>query len=305
MQQDFDPNVLSNPPEIHRQMPVWGVAISVVVTALVVGITTYFYTSSTKQVVSVESTPAVTRSQMQSSSTPEPVVSHGAVIQDNSYIYGSKRLSLAKNPQLQNSDHTVTVYYSDGDSKSEIIREVPVDVAGDTAPEFKKTSKENVALLVTSTGDLGAFSQRNYYINLDTKAVLQINSTNGPTVEVTGTDGQFSEIELSITDDCGQDENRKENMSAVLKDITVNGKLQNAIAQTRELACVNPGGIGDVYSPSPSMSISGASSDLSKVFFVLSGDSWQSDSKTVLWKSNYSFDLSHKSVKEEAPVNAL
>ncbi|PJE57504.1 MAG: hypothetical protein COU82_01650 [Candidatus Portnoybacteria bacterium CG10_big_fil_rev_8_21_14_0_10_38_18] len=306
MEQNFDPNSQPNLQQTPSKFPTWAVVVlSVVVTALVVGLATYFLTKNNPQIANVTPTSTPIENQITPTNTPEPTANQPVVVKNDSYAYGSKILSYAKNPQLQYSDQYVTVYFSDGGAKTEIIHQVPIDIAGGGMPEFKKTSKPNIALLTTSFGDMGAFFSRYYYIDVLTKKVVQVNNTNGPTLEITDINNQVSKIQLSITDNCGQGENRREDMSATLKDITVNGKLQNVITQTRSLKCVNPGGIGDIYSPSPAIKFSGVSNDLSKLFFSLEGDSWTSGSNTVLWKNNFSFDLINKVIKEESPVNIL
>jgi hypothetical protein len=306
MEQNFDPNSQPNLPQTPSKFPTWAIIVlSVVVTALVVGAATYFLTKNNQQVATVTPTPTPTANQTTPTDTPEPTANQPVVVKSDSYTYGSKILSYAKNPQLQYSDHYVTVYFSDGGTKTEIIHQVPIGVAGGSMPEFKKTTNPSIALLTTGDGDMGWTYGESYYINLATKKVVKIRVTNSPDLEITDTNNSVSKIQLSITDNCGQGENRREDMSATLKDITVNGKLQNVITQTRSLKCVNPGGIGDIYSPSPTIKFSGVSSDLSKVFFSLEGDSYTNGSNTVLWKNNFSFDIVNKVIKEEAPANIL
>ncbi|HLC44615.1 MAG TPA: hypothetical protein VJK50_02120, partial [Patescibacteria group bacterium] len=306
MEQNFDPNSQPNLPQTPGKFPTWAVVVSsVVITALVVGLATYFFTKNNQQVANVTPTPTPTENPITPTNTPEPTTNQPVVVKSDSYTYGSKILSYAKNPQLQYSDQYVTVYFSDGGAKTEIIHQVPIDIAGGGMPEFKKTSKPNIALLTTSFGDLGAFFSRYYYIDVLTKKVVQVNSTNGPTLEITDANNSVSKIQLSITDNCGTGENRKSGVAATLKDLTLNSKLQNVISQPRTLTCTGPIELGPAYSPDPTFNFVGISSDLSKVFFSLEGDSYTNGSNTVLWKNNFSFDLTSKVIKEENPANIL
>jgi hypothetical protein len=148
---------------------------------------------------------------------------------------------------------------------------------------------------------MGALIEEYYYIDVLTKKVINVTNFNRSFLRITDDNKQTFEIGLSITDNCGRvGENRREDMYATLEDITVNDKLQNVITQIRLLKCVDPGGIGSIYSPSPEIMFLGVSNNLSKVFFSLSGND-----ETVSWENNFSFDLGNKTVKEEDPVDIL
>lgn len=214
-------------------------------------------------------------------------------------------LAYENNPRLKYPDQYVTVYITEDGKKTELIKEVPIDIAGGGMPEFKETSKPSIALLITSFGDSGAFFSRTYFIDITTRKVLSVNNTNGPTLEVTDTNGQVSKIELSINDTCGTGESRKDGSSATLKDIIVNDRATGALKQTRTLTCVNPGGIGAIYEPSPVFDFMGVSNDLTKVYFSLSGSSYKNGQEQILWKSDFSFDVKSKAVKDEKPDKLL
>jgi len=292
MEQNFDPNSQPNLPQTPSKFPTWVIVVSsVVVTALVVGMATYFLTKNNQQVANVTPTPTPTENPITPTNTPEPTSNQPVVVKSDSYTYGSKILSYAKNSQLQYSDQYVTVYFSDGGAKTEIIHEVPIDIAGGGMPEFKKTAKPNIVLLTTTFADLGAFFKGYYYIDLDSKKTIQYFYTDQG-LQITDSSNKVSKIELSITDNCGEGENRKEDMNAVLEDLVVDGKPQNAITETISLQCMNPGGIGPIYNPPPALTFLGTKNDLSKFFFSLLGN-------------NFSFDLVSKVIKKENPANIL
>lgn len=326
MEQNFNQDSQSNIPQKSDKIPILAIVVlSIVAIGFILESVAYFFNNS--KVSKVPSVPTSIDSQIIPTSTSQSTTDDVAVVKlnsetlpistsksiaeppviitNNSYTYGNKVLFYEKNPELEYSDQYVTVYFSDGNTKTEIIHKVSKNLSSTEMPEFKRTSKPNIALLTSRSADMGAFFEEYYYIDLLTKKVLKVYNTFGPMLQITDADHQVSKIELSILDTCGMDENRRQDMDATLEDITVNGTLQHAITQTRLLRCVNPGGIGSVYAPSPEIKFSGVSSDLSKVFFSLEGESWIKEQRTVLWKNNFSFDVVRKVIREEDPTNVL
>ena len=226
-------------------------------------------------------------------------------IEKEAYHYGDKTLLYTKN--LQN-DNYVTVYFLENNTKAELIREVPIDIPGGRMPEFQATSRPSIALLKIESGDSGGFFQEYYYIDIATKQVIKIRSTNSdnsPTLDIINSESQVANIQLFIIGSCVEDGVLNEGKTVFLNDLALNGENQSVIAQPRALKCVDPRGIGDIYSPSPAMSFIGITSDLSKIFFSLSADNSESGNKNILWQSDYSFDLINKIIKEESLTSLL
>jgi hypothetical protein len=303
MKQNFDPSpqtILSQKP---NKFHFWVIVISSIVSiGLVVGAVIYSSKINNQQISNVISTPTLTDNSTTSISNSESNNENLVdVVKSDTYTYEGKTLYYVQNDNLRNHfpHHYVTVYLSDGGVETEIIHEFPLFY--NEMPKFEKTSKPNIVLLKTRFGDMGALIEEYYYIDVLTKKVINVTNFNRSFLKITEDNKQTFEIGLSITDNCGiVGENRREDMYATLEDITVNDKLQNVITQIRLLKCVDPGGIGSIYSPSPKIRFLGVSNNLSKVFFLLSGND-----ETVSWENNFSFDLGNKTVKEEDPVDIL
>ncbi len=182
------------------------------------------------------------------------------------------------------------------------------DAPGGTYPQFKKTSDPNIALLHLASGDAGYFSEDFDIINLATKQIIQTNYNNGLTIIVVDAKGQTLKIEPNIDDPCGNVERKPE--QAVLNDFLVNGQVAHVL-QPITLKCIDPGGIGAIYSPSPAISIIGISRDLSKVYFnfsatnVIDKGNYNFDYSDKAWSDNYVFFITTGKIVKENPTDLL
>lgn len=285
-----------------------GYVIAGVVAIILLAIIGYSVLRNSKQNKQSDQTSTITNNSASDNSSIQPTSTASeqtAVVKSDSYAYDNVILSYEKNPKLQNPDDYVTVYITESGKKTELVKEVPIDIPGGSMPEFKKTSNPNIALLTISSGDSGGFFSRSYFIDITGRNIVSVTNTNGSTLEVTNADNQISKIALLINDTCGKGENRKDGATAILKDITVNNHATSVVKQAKTLTCVNPGGIGAIYEPSPTFDFVGVSNDLSKVYFSLSGNSFKNGQQQVVWKNNISFDIKAGTVKEETPANTL
>ncbi len=235
-----------------------------------------------------------TQQQVQTSTQTQPssADSSGASNTDKSYTYGDVVLSYDF-PQGDNQN--VVVYISKNGVKTVLIKSVPIGVAGGTLPQFKRTFNPAIALLTTTDGDLGGYWSQSYYIDVPNSKVLSVRVTNGPYIEITNSNGIVNKIELSINDKCGEGEQRKEGMTATIDGLMLNNKLAFGLTGGRTIKCLNPGGIGPIYSPELKLTLTGVSKDLTKIFFTLKGLNYQNNNPEMLWQYNFIYYINNNS----------
>lgn len=212
---------------------------------------------------------------------------------NNKYSYNGKLVTYEVNPNLEYSDQQVSVYLYKNGNKKELIRELSVDVPGGTLPIFKKTSNPEIALLYTSSGDMGLWYEKNIYIDLETEMMTTVYIENNSWIKITK-NNQVTEISFDMTDNCGDYMTSKEGKTVFVKGIRVNKKLKKAFSKLIPITCMAPEPLNSLYDPSPEFNFKGVNKDLFKIYF--------SDNLT---NKIYSVDLNNQETKEETTEDYL
>jgi len=315
MDQNLNTNTQPEETKIHDKFTFKHTPILVVIFVLILGMVIYFFTTDNN----IDNTVDVVNND---ELTTEDTL---LVVKDDFYAYGNKVLFLAKNPKIEyeGPGNKETVYIINND-----IEEIIPEIWGTSdfgITKFYKTSQPQIALLRSGSDDY-------YYINLNTKSVVEVKRTHkllprGDSFEIVDVNKINSELSLSISD-CktsgGEFLNEDEvfekydwykiwsksiqepKITATLEHVVLNKEKQNIDFGSKKLACSISSIDGSfIYNPVPKIEILGFNDDLSKLFFSVAGNEYITtpgkpiETKTK-WTYELSVDLNDLVVREES-----
>lgn len=148
-----------------------------------------------------------------------------------------------------------------------LANDILFDGPGGSVPEFSKTNNPSVVLLKASMSDMGGYIKQYYYIDLNSEEILKIVETQD-SLEING-----NKLTLDIEEHCparvGQGE--YEGGTDYLKYVLVNGVKSYEYPSYIQLHCIDPGGLGDIYSNQPHIFFNRVDSYMDLVYFKIFG----------------------------------
>jgi hypothetical protein len=205
------------------------------------------------------------------------------------YIYGDIKVYYT----VHNADaHIVHIVKNGVDTLLNIT--IPFDAPGARLPEFHTTNNPDIGLITSGIGDMGGVWHGSYYINLKTDEVTQVSYTNSPSLMVND-----QTITLSIEDPCGYKLGRLNGEEAKVTGLVINDKkVAYTFAKPYILTCVDPGGIGSIYSPELTIKNISASDDISKVYFTFAAENWSNSQPDIIWEDKFTLDIASQKISK-------
>lgn len=174
------------------------------------------------------------------------------------------------------------------DDKIILLKDVAIMGPGGRNFVVFATNNPNILLLRRADGDLGAWSQADYYLDLNqNKIVFQI--TNGSNYILSAQKENLPAIELSfnVVGDCGKNPGERQGKTAQITDLALNGKAANVLKAPIELGCDNEAMFGPGYYPPIYFEPAKIESDFSKFHFALTGKIYENKASKELWKHEF------------------
>lgn len=230
----------------------------ILVIPLLLGASCSLFKDNSKENTSEEKPNLVVEKEEESSNTD----SYKPPIPNNKYEHGSIEVYYL----YKDGDKLGYNLFIKKDGKEKLIADdILFDAPGGGVPEFYQTSSSGVVLLKAGSADMGGFTRQYYYIDLSSENVLKITETPGA-LEV-----DDNKITLGIEERCPAREGYGEYEGGVdyLKHILVNDIVNYSYPSYVQLYCVDPGGLGDIYSNQPYIKFSRANDSMSRVYFEI------------------------------------
>lgn len=182
-----------------------------------------------------------------------------------------------------------------GGEEFTLIEETSLTGPGGESFSVYLTDVPTIVLIKAAAGDMGWWIRDEHYLDLKRKEIVFIAKTAaGYGLEVVKKGLEPQVIDLKIDDQCGIFEERTGRKARVI-DITLNSKPAGILKTPKEINCIDPGGIGPIYEPEPTLEKLGIASDFSKLFFSFKGTTWQNGKAKEVWREDFYINLTDDS----------